>query len=311
MVYFTKEDCFESKDQFYDAKSGFECKLFFFDAMDGYTDETGMGIFGLLKAPGLCDETRISMTPVLPVSHALVSAFTLSGREDTGETSVATFDSASLFWVCDNSATGHIYKSKSMFRGPLVPSVCTVSTATGYSETLMMGTVVLTVRCDEGIEHTFLLKDVFLHGRFSCQYFVNKEAFGIFPDTDGNIDKEGTRVSSYFGKYELIWNHKKIKLTFNMASLGLLECLFNTGYSKIVSYATKLSRHYNDSLSWAFTSETNVTEVSKGDSLDISVEKKMAFIEGVKLILNDESGNLLLNSLVLNFQEALVRSAGF
>ena len=54
-----------------------------------------------------------------------------------------------------------------------------------------------------------------------------------------------------------------------------------------------------------------MTEVSKGDSLDISVEKKMAFIEGVKLILNDESGNLLLNSLVLNFQEALVRSAGF
>ena len=110
--------------------------------MDGYSD---VGSFkakqfcdysdgGSLKAARLCDESRIHMAPVLPVSHALVSALMTSGKEDTGGTSVATFDSASSFWVCDNSATGHIFKLKSMFCGSLVPSVWTVSTATGYSE---------------------------------------------------------------------------------------------------------------------------------------------------------------------------------
>ena len=71
LVFLTTVDCFGSKDQFYDTKSELECKLFFFDVIDGYSDETGMNTFGLLKAPQLCGQTQISMAPVLPVSHAL------------------------------------------------------------------------------------------------------------------------------------------------------------------------------------------------------------------------------------------------
>ena len=97
-------------------------------------------------------------------------------------------------------------------------------------------------------------------------------------------------MSSFLDKHELIWNHKKHKLTFSTATSGLPECLFNTGYSNFVSYATKLSKHYDDSLSWAFTSETNLIEVSEGDLLDISVEETITFLEGMKLILNDGSG---------------------
>ena len=174
VLSFTKQDYFEAADQFYDAKSGFEHELFFFDAIDGCLNDgllkaTKVGPpeatkfyaeIGPLESTKFCAESQIRMAPVLPVSHALVSALTTSGEEDTGSTSVATFDSASSFWVCDNSATGHICNSKSMFHGPLVPSVWTVSTATGYSEKLLMGTVLLTLRCDEGTEHTFLLKDV-------------------------------------------------------------------------------------------------------------------------------------------------------
>ena len=284
LIFFTKQDQFETADHFHDAKSGFESELFFFDAMDGYSDA------GPFEATRLCDESRVRMAPVLPVSHALVSALATSGEEDTGGTSVATFDSASSFWVCDNSATGHICKSKSMFHGPLVPSVWTVSTATGYSEELLMGTVVLTLRCDEGIEHTFLLKDVVFMENSPVNILSTRRLSELFPDADGNIDKQGTGVSSFFDKHELIWNHKKHKCTFNTAISGLPECLFNTGYSNFVSYATKLSKHYDDSLSWAFTSETNVIEVSEGDLLDISVEKTIAFLEGMKLILNNGNG---------------------
>ena len=111
----------------------------------------------------------------------------------------------------------------------------------------------------------------------------------LFLDADGNIDKQGTGVSLFFNKYELIWNHKKHKLTFNTAISSLPECLFNTGYLNFVSYATKVSNYYDDSLSWAFASETNVIEVSEGDLLDISIEETIAFLEGMKLILNDGS----------------------
>ena len=41
------------------------------------------------------------------------------------------FDTDSSFWVCDNSATGHICNDKSLFSGELVPSIYIVGAATG------------------------------------------------------------------------------------------------------------------------------------------------------------------------------------
>jgi hypothetical protein len=56
---------------------------------------------------------------------------------------ISFFDTDSLFWVCNNSATGHICNDKSLFSGELVTSIYTVGTATGTSEPTLMGTVVL------------------------------------------------------------------------------------------------------------------------------------------------------------------------
>jgi hypothetical protein len=53
------------------------------------------------------------------------------------------FDTDSSFWVCDNSATGHICNDKSLFSGELVPSMYIVGAATGTSEPTLMGTVIL------------------------------------------------------------------------------------------------------------------------------------------------------------------------
>jgi len=53
------------------------------------------------------------------------------------------FDTDSSFWVCDYSATGHICNDKSLFSGELVPSIYIVGAATGTSEPMLMGTVVL------------------------------------------------------------------------------------------------------------------------------------------------------------------------
>ena len=72
----------------------------------------------------------------LPVSHALVSALTSTNLDELGDNCMATFDSNSTFWVCDNSATGHICNDASMFHGPLVQSIYDVNSATGFSTKL-------------------------------------------------------------------------------------------------------------------------------------------------------------------------------
>jgi hypothetical protein len=52
-----------------------------------------------------------------------------------------SFDTNSLFWVCDNAATGHICKDKSLFSSDLVPLIYIISTANGIDSPTLMGNV--------------------------------------------------------------------------------------------------------------------------------------------------------------------------
>ncbi len=56
---------------------------------------------------------------------------------------LSSFDTDSLFWVCDNSVTGHICNNKVLFANELVPSIFQVGTATGILVPNLMGTVIL------------------------------------------------------------------------------------------------------------------------------------------------------------------------
>jgi hypothetical protein len=70
------------------------------------------------------------------------------------------FSTDSSVWVCDNSATGHICKDKSLFTGDLVPSIFKVGSATGILNPTLMGTVTLWLTDDEGVLHSFELTNV-------------------------------------------------------------------------------------------------------------------------------------------------------
>ena len=129
-----KEERSEDEQYFFDALDGQD---YFFDAVE--------------------EEVKSSD----PVHYSLLSALTTSKDKDFGNNSVATFDSDSSFWVCDNSATGHICNDASMYHGPLVPSIYRIGTAHGNSDGEdMMGTVILWLTDDEGVEHTFILERV-------------------------------------------------------------------------------------------------------------------------------------------------------
>ena len=71
-----------------------------------------------------------------------------------------SFDTDSSFWVCNNAATGHICKDKSLFSGDLVPSIYEVSTANGTDSPLLMGTVILRFGDNVGAKHEFILTHV-------------------------------------------------------------------------------------------------------------------------------------------------------
>jgi hypothetical protein len=70
------------------------------------------------------------------------------------------FNADSSFWVCDNSATGHVCNDKSLFSGELVPSIYIVGAATGISEPALMGIVILWFTDDNRKKHTFTLTHV-------------------------------------------------------------------------------------------------------------------------------------------------------
>ncbi len=70
------------------------------------------------------------------------------------------FDTDSSFWVCDNSATGHICKDKLLFTGDLVPSIFKVESATGILNPTLMGTLTLRLTDDEGVLCSFELTNV-------------------------------------------------------------------------------------------------------------------------------------------------------
>jgi hypothetical protein len=63
--------------------------------------------------------------------------------DSLGDELMLSFDTDSSFWVCDNAATGHICREKSLFFGDLVPSIYEVSTANGIDSPTLMGTVIL------------------------------------------------------------------------------------------------------------------------------------------------------------------------
>ena len=75
------------------------------------------------------------------------------------------------------------------------------------------------------------------------------------------------------------------------ATSGLPECLFNTGYSNYVAYVNQVSKYYDDSISWSFTSEVEEDEVSEGEIVDLTVENTLSYVQGMKLIHNDGSGS--------------------
>ncbi len=225
---------------------------------------------------------------------------------------ISFFDMDSSFWVCNNSVTGHICNDKSLFSGELVPSIYIVGAATGTSEPMLMGTVVLQLIDNNGDKHMFTLTHVnympkspvnLLSTRVLSKKITNEHGF----------DQQGTGISSVFDDHTLFWDHGKFSKTFKTHSSGLPECLFSSGYSQLKSLATFLMPYYDDTVNWAYTAISKDKELTQSNdgksivsedgsalvyisddevSLDVPVTltNLVSFFQGMRLRYNDVQG---------------------
>jgi hypothetical protein len=100
-------------------------------------------------------------------------------------TAISSFDTDSSFWVCDNSATGHICNDKSLFSGELVPSLYIVGATTGSPKLMLMGTVIFCLTDDNGVKHTFTLTHVNYMPKFPVNILSMRALSKQFPNENG------------------------------------------------------------------------------------------------------------------------------
>jgi hypothetical protein len=142
--------------------------------------------------------THTRLTGLTPIPSLLMSQIYA--------TATSSFDTDSSFWVCNNSATGHICNDKSLFSGELVPSIYIVGTATGSSKLTLMGTVILHLTYDNGAMHTFTLTHVNYMPKSPVNLLSTRVLSKQFPNENG-FDQQGTGITSVFDDHTLFWDH--------------------------------------------------------------------------------------------------------
>ncbi len=116
------------------------------------------------------------------------------------------FDTNSSFWVCNNSATGHICNAKLLFSGQLVPSIYMVGAATGHSEPTLIGTVIFQITDNDGDKQIFMLTHVNYMPQPPVNLLSSRVLSKQFPNENG-FDQKGKGISSVFDNHTLFWNH--------------------------------------------------------------------------------------------------------
>ena len=148
----------------------------------------------------------------------LVQAFTVLAHSTltnlTGLDPLSSFDADSSFWVCNNSATGHICNNKALFTDNLVPSTFEIGSATGTTLPTLMGTDILCVTDDEGVKHSFTLKKVNYLPNSPVNIFSIRRSAELYSDETGHPDRDGTGISSGYNSHTMYWNRGKFRKTF-------------------------------------------------------------------------------------------------
>jgi hypothetical protein len=109
----------------------------------------------------------------------------------------------------------------------------------------------LTLKCDDVIEHILTLHKVFYTEHSPVNILCTRRPAELFLDERSNPDTHGRGVTSLSDKHVLFWNQNKHRKSFVTTLSGPPEYLpqhriFNLHFL----HCSRFKKHYNDSISW-------------------------------------------------------------
>jgi hypothetical protein len=141
------------------------------------------------------------------VSHSLHGFTTLFADVDTEQINTQIhFDTDSVFFVYDNSTTGHICNDIQQFvPRSLYQTNKSLTTENGTGLCLQEGTVKISLIDDNSTRHAFILDSCLYHPNSPFNFLSMRCLAEKFIDANGNPDKE-TRVESHYSTHVLTWS---------------------------------------------------------------------------------------------------------
>ena len=153
------------------------------------------------------------------------------------------FDTDSIFFVCDNSTTGHICNDiRKFIPGTLHQTNKSLTTANGTGPCLQEGTIRLHLNDDNGMKHIFILDNCLYHPSSPVNLLSTRRLAEKFIDENGNPDEQ-TRIKSQYSTHALTWSFGNFKRTFPTPISGLPELLFDEGFQAYKSFCMEVSSY--------------------------------------------------------------------
>ena len=198
------------------------------------------------------------------------------------------FDTDGITFVIDNSATCIICNDRSQFIGNLRIEDGGVETANGLSTTSWKGTIKITLTDDSGKSFTYHIPDA-IYDEHSPYNIIGIPFLGKYFGKNDSIpsdDDDGTHVHSSANKSIFVWDHGKHIRHFTHSAKGLPELTCEVGYGYFQAFATRVARHYDDTVHYAFSSAYTVSP----DPSKLSPTTVTPYTLGDEVIYHDGEG---------------------
>ncbi len=200
------------------------------------------------------------------------------------------FDMDSVFFVCNNSTTGHICNNVWKFiPGSLCQTNKSLTTANGAGPCLQEGTVQPHLSDDDGVKHIFILDHCLYHPDSLVNLLSTRRLAEKFIDEQGNPNEQ-TKIESWYSTHVLTWSFGNFKKTFPTPLSGLPELLFDEGFQayksfcmQVSSYATTAENSMNTFIPF---DDDELLQRSAEDEEDIN----MLFMSNEMVIFKDGKG---------------------
>jgi hypothetical protein len=132
------------------------------------------------------------------------------------------FDTDSIFFVCDNSTTGHICNDIQKFIPDTMQQTNkSLTTANGMEPCLQEGTIRIQLIDDVGAQHIFILDNCLYHPTSPVNLFSASRLAEKFLNADDNPDEE-TCIESQYSTHVLAWSFGQFEKTFSTPHSGII-----------------------------------------------------------------------------------------